>query len=184
MHNPARRCWAPDASRAVALCLVVAAAVAGCKSSDHYERDPSKEGYAPSDTTSTGQVIGKLKQRCELDELVSDPAANTPEWTARELFAAARSPVDERAAFARFFDQFQGQREDWVRSQYWPRAQANIKFFVPEGDAITFGICRRETLPGGKVKLFIKSLDESKKHTPITFEQLEDGTWKVTNYSP
>jgi hypothetical protein len=181
MHTSARRCWARAAAPAALLCALLATAPA-CKPG--FERDPEKHGFGPSDTTSTGQTIGKLSQRCELDETVSEPAENTPEWTARELLAAARSPVDERAAFARFFEQFQGQREDWVRSQYWPRAMANIGYYVPVGDAVTFGICRRETMSDGKVKLFIKSLDDSKTHSPITFEQIEDGAWKVTNYSP
>ncbi|MCB9789273.1 MAG: hypothetical protein H6744_21565 [Deltaproteobacteria bacterium] len=181
MHRPARRCSAPGPWGGFALCLVMLAS-AGCK--EGYDRDPAKEGYALSDTTSTGQTIGKLKQRCELNETVTDPAENTPEWTARELLTAARSPVDDRAAFDRFFAQFQGQREDWVRSQYWPRAVEHNALFVPEGDKVTFGICRRETLADGKVKLYIRSSEESKKHVPITFEQLEDGTWKVTNYSP
>jgi len=149
----------------------------------------SVEGLGIPDTTTSNKKIS-LDPRCNLDELISDPAAGTPDltiYTMIEAAAAAAEGKDEEGNFQKFFAQFsEGTEEKRVKQDFWGRAKKFVTKYLQQDAAagIQYKICERRDESNGEIKIFIQSLDKQKSNPPIKLKKDATGAWKVTFYTP
>ncbi len=97
-------------------------------------QDESVVGKPLPKTHSSGKKI-RMGQECKLDKTISNPAGDTPEWVLAQLLAAAASPVDNDAAFERFYKHFPETRNrKEVRSLYWGKARKYVKKYLVDAN--------------------------------------------------
>ncbi|MCC6623874.1 MAG: hypothetical protein IT385_21625 [Deltaproteobacteria bacterium] len=174
------------------LLAVVGLALAGAACENNrtqLSEKQSVEGLGIPDTSSSGKKI-TLDARCNLDELISDPAAGTPDaviYTMIEAAAAAAEGKDEDGNFQKFFSQFmEGTEEKRVKMDFWGRAKKFVsKYLQQDASAgVQYKICERRDEGNGEIKIFIQSLDKQKSNPPIKLKKDATGAWKVTFYTP
>ncbi|TNF29015.1 MAG: hypothetical protein EP329_16730 [Deltaproteobacteria bacterium] len=172
---------------AIAGLLVGLTITSGCENNRTKLTEEQSEGGLGLPTTSSNPKKKiTIDPRCELNEEVVDPKADTPEWVIYQLLDAARTKDDSEDAFQKFYAQFdESQAESWVRQQFWPRARKHVtKYLLGDpSQGVVYKICdRRED--NGKIKIFIQSTDPTKSNPPITVKKDDGGKWKVVFYTP
>ncbi|MFO0747411.1 MAG: hypothetical protein U1F43_17350 [Myxococcota bacterium] len=149
----------------------------------------SQEGLGLPDTGSSGKKI-TLDARCNLDELITTPAPDSPDaviMSMMEAANAAASGQDEDGNFKKFFAAFMdGTEERRVKEDFWGRAKKFVPKYLQQdaSQGITYKICERREEAGGEIKIFIQSLDKQKSNPPIKLKKNDAGKWKVTFYTP
>ena len=149
----------------------------------------SIEGLGIPDTGSSGKRV-QLDPRCELDQLISDPKPDTPDfviYTMLEAASAAAEGKDEAGNFQKFFAQFMdGTEERRVKEDFWGRAKKYAPKYLQQdaSQGVQYKICERRDEANGEIKIFIQSLDKQKSNPPIRLKKDATGAWKVTFYTP
>ncbi len=177
--------YRPHRQRAAMLfgSLAVVLAMASCKSKtkDAAETQPLEM----ADTSSSGERFA-IEQPCPAALEVLKPAANSLEQTVQKVLAAATAEGDDNANFDKFYAEFKTTTpKSALKSFLWKNAKKHAKKYLIPGKEkdVGFTICRRVPGSGGKTKIFLRSYSE-KQNTPMTLKQVEDGSYKVTSYSP
>lgn len=157
-----------------------------CKSERMTEEEADR-GLRMRDTSSGGERVS-LGQSCRLNEMVTAPPEDTPEFVIAQLLAAAKADGDEEEAFQAFYAYFPPTTDArHARDNYYKRARQHVDKYLqrdPAESGITFKVCEREEMAGGEIRMFIQSLDSTKSNPPIRLKQDDEGQWKVTFFTP
>lgn len=167
----------------LAMACAVAFVATACKGKMKLE-DQKPQPMAK--THSSGKRYA-VEQPCEEAVEVTKPEAKTLEMGAQIVLKAATAEGDDSVNFEAFYAGFKTTTpKSSVRSFYWKSARKHAKKYLIPGKEkeVGFTICRRHTAVDGKVKIYIRSFDEKKKNTPMTLQKVDDGSWKVTTFSP
>ena len=138
------------------------------------------------DTSSSGKKYA-FEQPCQSPLEVLKPEAKSLEATVQQALALVNAEGDDAANFDKFFALMKTTSpKATVRSFIWRNAKKHgKKFLIPGKEKDTaLVICRRVTMNDGKVKVFVRSYDEKKLNMPMTLVKVEDGSYKITSYSP
>ncbi len=172
---------------ALAAALVLGLMVSGCdnKRTNLSEEQAEKGLGLPTSHSGTEKI--DIDPRCEANDTIVDPTANSPEAIIKDLLDASQME-DAEAGFEKFyahFDQTKVKR-DWAKKQYWPRARKHVKKYLAadQADGTVFRVCERRKKNDSELKIFIQSNDPKKSNPPITFGKQADGSWKVIFYTP
>lgn len=170
--------------------MLVATGLAACENNrTSLTEKQSQEGLGLPDSGSSGKRA-QLDPECKLDELIKDPAPDTPDAviaTMLEAASAAAGGQDEAGNFKKFHSQFMdGTEERRVREDFWGRAKKWVGKYLQQdaSQGIAYKICERRDEGRGEVKIFIQSLDKQKSNPPIRLRKNDAGVWKVTFYTP
>jgi len=139
-----------------------------------------------SDTSSSGKRFA-TEQPCENPQEVTKPEEKTLEHTVQKVLTAVTAGGDDAANFDAFYAEFNTTTpKNTMKSFLWKNAKKHAKKYLVPGKEkeVHFTICRRMESSDGKTKIFLRSYDEKKQNTPMTLKKGEDGTYKVTSYSP
>lgn len=149
----------------------------------------SQEGLGLPDTSSSGKRA-QLDPECKLNELISNPAADTPDAVLAGMLEAANAAAsgqDEDGNFKKFYSAFMdGTEERRVKEDFWGRAKKWVGKYLQQdaSQGIAYKICERRDEGGGEIKIFIQSLDKQKSNPPVKLKKNPAGQWKVTFYTP
>ena len=165
-------------------CGLAAAPLSGCDKAKNMEK--KDEPLPIPDTSSSGKRYA-FEQPCAKPLEITKPAAKSLESTVHQALAAINAEGDDAANFEKFYGLMKTtSSKATVRSFIWRNAKKHGKKFLVPGKekqtAVT--ICRRVTMADGKVKVFLRSYDEKKLNMPMTLVKVEDGSYKITSYSP
>lgn len=154
-------------------CCLVFVALLGCNGGTGVGKS---RGTGPAKSASQ-QTVGseELAQKgggCELNKRVSDPAADSAEWTIWRAYQLALGPDDEAGfqAFAALFTPGRNQRE--LREMYWTRLRSNVHKYLAEPGKPDYVICRSVPVENGR-KYFIVTAEAKQMPPPITVGDVE-----------
>lgn len=126
----------------------------------------------------TKEIPGDIRAKCPDFKMVTRADASPEGVIFKAYQAVLQNDLD---TFIACFEPHRNPTE--IERYYWKNVKKYIGKYTKSPKDASYGVCRKQDLGNGLIKIFVVSKDPRKSHPPIILKQIK-GQWRITFFTP